>query len=84
MTMADDLLGEGFRSVREEVITKRWPQVDPSLQLLVEVVFYAGCIWVMKVLNDEGMTPQTVARIDAELRAHTEKAKAMRKALDET
>jgi hypothetical protein len=80
--MTRDLLGEGLRSVQEEVIEKQWPHPNAYLQLLIEVVFYAGATWVMKVIEDEGNTPELFDRINAELDAHVAKAKAMRKALD--
>jgi hypothetical protein len=82
--MTDDLIGEGLRSVQEEIIAKQWPHPNVHLQLLIEVVFYAGATWMLKVIEDEGATPKLFDRLRAELDAHVQKAKAMREALDET
>jgi hypothetical protein len=83
MTTQADLIAEGFRTVQEEIIAKQWPHPNAHLQLLIEVVFYAGATWVMKVIEDEGNAPELFDRINAELDAHVKKARAMREALDE-
>jgi hypothetical protein len=80
--MTRDLLGDGLRTVQEEIIEKQWPHPNAHLQLLIEVIFYAGATWLMRVIEEEGNTRELFARINAELDAHVAKAKAMRKALD--
>jgi hypothetical protein len=77
-----DYLGEGFRTVRDEILGAQWPD-NVHLQLLIEVVFYAGATWLMKVIADEGISNELLAQINDELFAHTQKARAMKQALDE-
>lgn len=79
--MRDNLIGEGLRTVREEILKQDWPD-DPNLQLLIEVIFYAGVTWAMHVIDEEGSTPEVLAQINDEIRAHAAKARAIKQALE--
>lgn len=67
---------EGWRSFREEVLAKGWPE-SPELSLVLELAFFGGAEFTMTVLADKGATPETLAAIEAELAAHLAKIKRM-------
>jgi hypothetical protein len=64
-------IAQGFRTMLEEVFRQGWP-ASSKLQTLVEVAFYGGAVWVMHILADEGISAETIERIDKELRAHND------------
>jgi hypothetical protein len=67
-------IAQGFRVIKEEVFKQGWPE-NSKLWALVEVAFYGGATWIMHVLADEGVSPETIERIREELRAHSDEVR---------
>ena len=69
MTDKPEWIAEGWHAFREEVAAKHWPE-SPALHLLIELAFFGGANWIMMILDEEGIEPPVLDRIQKELRSH--------------
>lgn len=67
MTDEPGWLAEGWRVFQAEVTGKGWP---PKVAFMNELAFWGGAMFLMRVLDDEGPTPENLQKLRAELIAH--------------